>query len=97
MTVQDSWTLDSMVDAYKQYQRRVRGLRARTLYGYEAFLRSAQSPEWLAHEVARQKSRCSYAVRNSLDTNRNSSMNVSLPVISILRNSFCAKWPITFS
>jgi site-specific recombinase XerD len=40
MTIQDPWTLDSMVDAYKQYQRRVRGLRERTLYGYEAFLRS---------------------------------------------------------
>jgi integrase/recombinase XerD len=39
MTVQDSWTLDSMVDAYKQYQRRVRGLRERTLHGYEALLR----------------------------------------------------------
>jgi len=40
MTVQDPWTLDSMVEAYKQYQRRVRGLRERTLHGYEAFLRS---------------------------------------------------------
>jgi site-specific recombinase XerD len=40
MTTQDSWTLDSMVETYKQYQRRVRRLRERTLYGYEAFLRS---------------------------------------------------------
>jgi integrase/recombinase XerD len=39
MTIHDSWTLDSIVEAYKQYQRRVRGLRERTLHGYEQFLR----------------------------------------------------------
>jgi hypothetical protein len=35
----DSWTLDSMVEAYKQYQRRIRGLRETTLKSYEAVLR----------------------------------------------------------
>jgi site-specific recombinase XerD len=39
MTIHDSWSLDSIVEAYKQYQRRVRGLRERTLHGYEQFLR----------------------------------------------------------
>lgn len=39
MTAHDSWTLDSIVEAYKQHQRRVRGLRERTLHGYEPFLR----------------------------------------------------------
>lgn len=39
MTVHDSCTLDSLVEAYKQYQRRVRGLRERTLQGYEQILR----------------------------------------------------------
>ena len=31
MTVQDSWTLDALVEAYKQHQRRTRGLREQTL------------------------------------------------------------------
>jgi len=35
----DSWTLDSLVEAYKQDQRRVRGLREPTLKSYEAVLR----------------------------------------------------------
>jgi integrase/recombinase XerD len=39
MIIQDSWTLDSIVEAYNQHQRRVRGLRERTLQGYEQFLR----------------------------------------------------------
>jgi integrase/recombinase XerD len=39
MTIHDSWTLDSLVEAYKQYQRRVRGLRERTLQGYEQLIR----------------------------------------------------------
>jgi hypothetical protein len=39
MTVHDSWTLDAIVESYKQYQRRVRGLRERTLQGYEQILR----------------------------------------------------------
>ncbi len=39
MTIHDFCTLDSIVEAYKQYQRRVRGLRERTLHGYEQFLR----------------------------------------------------------
>ena len=39
MTVRNSWTLDILVDAYKQHQRRVRGLRERTLLGYEQFIR----------------------------------------------------------
>jgi site-specific recombinase XerD len=39
MIVQNSWTLDPLVDAYKQHQRRVRGLRERTLQGYEQLIR----------------------------------------------------------
>jgi site-specific recombinase XerC len=39
MIIQNSWTLDSFIEAYKQYQRRVRGLRERTLQGYELLLR----------------------------------------------------------
>jgi len=39
MNVQNSWTLDSLVDAYKQHQRRVRGLREPTLHGYEQLIR----------------------------------------------------------
>ena len=39
MTVHNSWTLDSLVEAYKQHQRRVRGLRERTLQGYEQVIR----------------------------------------------------------
>ncbi len=39
MTAHNSWTLDSIVEAYKQHQRRVRGLRERTLQGYEQILR----------------------------------------------------------
>lgn len=34
-----SWTLDSLVEAYKQHQRRTRGLRERTLRGYEHLVR----------------------------------------------------------
>lgn len=39
MTNHDSWTLDSIVEAYKQDQRRVRGLRETTLKSYEQVLR----------------------------------------------------------
>jgi len=39
MTVHNSWTLDSLVEAYEQHQRRVRGLRERTLQGYEQVIR----------------------------------------------------------
>jgi site-specific recombinase XerC len=39
MTIHNSWTLDSLVDAYKRHQRRVRGLRERTLLGYEQLIR----------------------------------------------------------
>lgn len=39
MIIHDSWTLDAIVEAYKQHQRRVRGLRERTLQGYEQVLR----------------------------------------------------------
>ncbi len=35
MTLHDSWTLDALVEEYKQHQRRTRGLRDRTLRGYE--------------------------------------------------------------
>jgi len=33
------WTLDSLVEAYKQHQRRTRGLRDQTLHGYERLVR----------------------------------------------------------
>jgi integrase/recombinase XerD len=39
MTGSDSWTLDTLVEAYKQHQRRTRGLRDQTLHGYERFVR----------------------------------------------------------
>ena len=39
MINRDSWTLDSIVEAYKQDQRRVRGLREATLTSYEQVLR----------------------------------------------------------
>src|SRR6266516_1930411 len=35
----DAWSLDSLVEAYKQHQRRTRGLRERTLHGYERLIR----------------------------------------------------------
>jgi hypothetical protein len=38
MTHQD-WTLDALIEAYKQHQRRTRGLREPTLHGYERFAR----------------------------------------------------------
>ena len=45
MTVENSWTLDALVEAYKRYQRRTRGLREPTLHGYEwcvrVFVRAA--------------------------------------------------------
>jgi integrase/recombinase XerD len=40
MTVHDLWTLESFVEAYRQHQQRVRGLRAPTLRDYERFARS---------------------------------------------------------
>jgi len=40
MTVSDPRTLESLVEAYRQYQRRVRGLRDSTLHDYEQFARS---------------------------------------------------------
>ncbi len=39
MTVHDSWTLDTLIEAYKRHQRRTRGLREQTLCGYERFVR----------------------------------------------------------
>ena len=39
MTHIDSWTLDAWIEAYKQHQRRTRGLRERTLHGYERLVR----------------------------------------------------------
>jgi integrase/recombinase XerD len=39
MPSNDSWTLDTLVEAYDQHQRRTRGLRAQTLHGYERFVR----------------------------------------------------------
>ncbi len=38
MTVHDSWTLDTLIEAYKCHQRRTRGLREQTLRGYERFI-----------------------------------------------------------
>src|SRR5579885_775204 len=35
MTVHDSWTLEALVEAYRQHQQRVRGLRQPTLRDYE--------------------------------------------------------------
>jgi len=39
MSVQISWTLDSLVEAYKHHQRRTRGLREQTLQDYQRFVR----------------------------------------------------------
>ena len=39
MTVHNSWTLDTLVKAYKQHQRRTRGLRDQTLHDYERLVR----------------------------------------------------------
>ena len=39
MTVQNSCTLDSLIEEYKQHQRRTRGLREITLQNYERFVR----------------------------------------------------------
>lgn len=36
----ESWTLDGLVEAYKHHQRRTRGLRERTLDGYERLVRT---------------------------------------------------------
>jgi site-specific recombinase XerD len=45
VTVNDLWTLDALIEAYKQHQQRTRGLRERTLRGYESdarrFVRAA--------------------------------------------------------
>jgi site-specific recombinase XerD len=39
MTAQISWTLDYLVEKYKHHQRRIRGLREKTLQDYERFVR----------------------------------------------------------
>ena len=39
MTVPDSWTLDALIEAFEQHQRRTRGLRDKTLYGYARLAR----------------------------------------------------------
>jgi integrase/recombinase XerD len=39
MTDTNAWTLDTLVERYRQYQRRTRGLRDQTLDGYERFVR----------------------------------------------------------
>jgi integrase/recombinase XerD len=39
MPVHGSWTLDTLIEAYKQHQRRTRGLREQTLHGYGRFVR----------------------------------------------------------
>ena len=44
---EESWTLDTLVEAYRQHQRRTRGLREQTLRGYvglvRPFIRAARS------------------------------------------------------
>lgn len=41
MTAQhSSWTLDALLEAYKQHQRSTRGLRDQTLHGYERIVRA---------------------------------------------------------
>lgn len=39
MTAHESWTLVALIEAYKQHQRRTRGLREQTLRGYERLVR----------------------------------------------------------
>ena len=39
MTVPGSWTLEALIEAYQQHQRRTRGLRDKTLLGYACFVR----------------------------------------------------------
>ena len=39
MEHRDLWTLDELIEAYKQHQRRTRGLREQTLRGYERLAR----------------------------------------------------------
>lgn len=39
MTVPDSWTLDALIEAFEQHQRRTRGLRDTTLHGYAPLVR----------------------------------------------------------
>ena len=39
MTVHGSWTLDRLVEAYTQHQRRTRGLRSQTLRGRARLVR----------------------------------------------------------
>ena len=39
MTADESWTLDALIKAYRQHQHRMRGLRERTLDGYERLVR----------------------------------------------------------
>ena len=39
MTVPDSWTLDALIKAFEEHQRRTRGLRDQTLYGYARLAR----------------------------------------------------------
>ena len=40
MTTSDSWSLDQIIEEYKQHQRRIRGLREPTLHGYERVVRA---------------------------------------------------------
>jgi len=39
MTTHESWTLDALIEAYKQHQRSTRGLREQTLHGYQRLVR----------------------------------------------------------
>jgi hypothetical protein len=39
----EPWTLDALVEAYRQHQRSTRGLRERTLDGYARLVRSSSA------------------------------------------------------
>ena len=39
MTTQHTWTLHTLIEAYKQHQRRTRGLCDPTVHGYERLVR----------------------------------------------------------
>ena len=39
MSNPDSWTLDTLIEAYKFHQQRTRGLRELTLHGYQRLVR----------------------------------------------------------
>lgn len=44
--VTDLWALDDLIEAYKHHQLRTRGLRERTLRGYEGHARRLMRGAW---------------------------------------------------